>query len=99
MTHRAELFLVPEYGDWRAVERVFAWKRAFLYEQLKQGRVRTALIPGRGQGDRGKGLFSFASIRRRIAELEDNGERRAPVITRAEIAVTKAGSTKKKQKT
>ena len=85
-----------EYGDWRAVERVFGFKRAYTYSLLQQRRIRTALIPGRGRGGRGRRLFSFASIRQMISEMEDTGERRAPAILRAESATAESGRQRKK---
>ena len=80
------------------VRNAFSLKTSFLYEMLRQGRIRTSLIPGRGRTGRGKRLFNFGSIRQLLAELEDSGENRCPPpppIPRAEIPVKSRAKKKK----
>ena len=73
----------PEYGDARLVFRLFNLRPSHLYELLRRGKIRTALVPGRG--NRGRRLFALNSIRQHLASLEDTGESRCPPIPRAEI--------------
>ena len=77
------LFEAPEYGDARLVFRLFNLRPSHLYELLRRGKIRTALVPGRG--GRGRRLFVLRSIREHLASLEDNGENRCAPIPRAEI--------------
>jgi hypothetical protein len=57
----------PEYGDTRDVQRIFGIKETHLYQLMKEDRVVSVLVKGRGKS-RGKRLFQFASIRRMLAE-------------------------------
>jgi hypothetical protein len=74
------LFEAPEYGDARLVFRLFGLRQSHLYELLRAGKIRTALVPGRG--NRGRRLFVLSAIREHLASLEDNGEKRCPPIPR-----------------
>jgi hypothetical protein len=77
------LFEAPEYGDSRLVFKLFNLRPSHLYELLRRGKVRTALVPGRG--GRGRRLFVLSSIREHLASLEDSYENRCPPIPPAEI--------------
>ena len=85
-------FETPEYGDTRLVFRLFNLRASHLYELLRRGKVRTALVPGRG--GRGRRLFVINSVRQHLAGLEDSFENRCPAISRAEIP--RKGRVKKK---
>jgi hypothetical protein len=76
----AGLFETPEYGDARLVFRLFNLRPSHLYELLRRGKIRTALVPGRG--GRGRRLFALSAIREHLASLEDTGENRCPPIPR-----------------
>jgi hypothetical protein len=57
----------PEYGDAKDVQRVFGIKETLCYHWFRKGWIKGVLIPGTGRGG-GKRLFSFASIRKLLAE-------------------------------
>ena len=82
------LFETPEYGDSRLVFRLFNLRPSHLYELLRRGKVRTALVPGRG--GRGRRLFVLSSIRQHLASLEDTGETRCPPIPRGQTQLPAA---------
>jgi hypothetical protein len=85
------LFEAPEYGDSRLVFKLFNLRPSHLYELLRRGKVRTALVPGRGR--RGRRLFVLSSIREHLASLEDRFEHRCPPIPPA--AIPRKGRVKK----
>jgi hypothetical protein len=59
----------PEWGDVRDVQRQFGIKETHLYQLMKEGRIKSALIRGRGRS-RGKRLINFASVRAMLASLQ-----------------------------
>lgn len=87
----------PEYGDIKTVCRVFDLKPSFVYQLLRRGQIRTALVSGRGSSDRGRRLFVLSSVREFLASIEDHGQRRAPAIPRsAELVIPRKIRVRKK---
>jgi hypothetical protein len=66
-TRLLEHEILAEYGDVRDVRRVFGLKETHVYNLWSAGKIEGVLVPGRGR-KRGKRLFSFASIRKLLAE-------------------------------
>ena len=60
----------PEWGGVADVERQFGIKETHLYQLMKEGRIKSVLIKGRGRS-RGKRLINFASVRRLLAEAQE----------------------------
>jgi len=60
----------PEWGDVRDVQRQFGIRETHLYQLMKEGRIKSVLIKGRGRS-RGKRLINFASVRRLLAEAQE----------------------------
>jgi hypothetical protein len=68
--------LSAEWGSAKKVEGIFDLKTSHTYDLWNRGLIKGILVPGpRGQS-RGKRLFSFASIRKFLAECEANGPRK-----------------------
>jgi hypothetical protein len=63
-----------EYGDIRAVERVFGLRETKTYDLFNQGLIRGVLLRKDKTSPRGKRLFSFQSIRNYLAGLESTGD-------------------------
>jgi len=58
----------PEWGDARDVQRQFGIKETHLYQLMREGRIKSVLVRGRGKS-RGKRLINFASVRAMLASL------------------------------
>jgi len=67
-TSLSEEELLREYGDVRDVRLVFGLKATFTYHLWSNGKIKGVLVPAPTGGKRGKRLFSFASIRKFLAE-------------------------------
>lgn len=61
-----------EHGDVRDVRRTFGFTETFTYNLWYKGKIKSALIPGRGK-KRGKRIFDFASIREYVARCQQKG--------------------------
>ena len=59
--------VLPEWGDVGDLKRLFGFRESFTYELLRQGRIKTAMIRGRGN-KRGKRLISLDSVRKLLEE-------------------------------
>jgi hypothetical protein len=60
-----------EWGGVQDVQKQFGIKETHLYQLMKEGRIKSVLIRGRGK-TRGKRLINFASVR---AMLSSEGSR------------------------
>ena len=69
----------PEFGDAQDARVLFGFRTSFLYQMMREGRIKTVLIRGRGKS-RGKRLFNFDSIREMLSEMEDSGTAKCPPI-------------------
>lgn len=58
---------LAEWGDVADVKRLFGIRETFTYELMRTGRVKTALLPGRGNL-RGKRLINLDSLRQLLEE-------------------------------
>jgi hypothetical protein len=63
-----------ETGGVQDVRRTFGFTETFTYNLWYKGKIKSALIPGRGK-KRGKRIFDFASIREYIAECQQKAQK------------------------
>jgi hypothetical protein len=75
--------LSAEWGSAKKVEDIFDIKVSHLYEIWNRGLVKSVLVPGPRGRSRGKRLFSFASIRKFIAECEAQGPKKTKTYPKA----------------
>jgi hypothetical protein len=59
----------PEWGGVGDTQRQFGIKETHLYQLMKEGRIKSVLVKGRGK-TRGKRLVSFSSVRALLASLQ-----------------------------
>jgi hypothetical protein len=57
----------------RDVQRQFGLKETHTYQLMREGRIKSVLIRGRGKS-RGKRLINFASVRTMLASLQNPEE-------------------------
>jgi hypothetical protein len=70
-TSKTKARVRTEWGSYDDCELAFGFSRSFTYQLWQAGKIRSVALKGRGQGERGKRLFSFASIRQLIAAEEE----------------------------
>jgi hypothetical protein len=88
ITSLSEEVLLREYGDVRDVRLTFGLRETFTYQLWSKGKIKGVLVPAPTGGKRGKRLFSFASIRKFLADCEASGPQKALYYPRREKKAT-----------